>query len=62
MSGIGLDDDDWSLETVLTDDQVEELTDLGLETKALSCHFELNKGLDMEEGYRMDVLLTVQVN
>lgn len=29
---------------VLTDDQVEELADFGLETKALSCHFELERG------------------
>lgn len=42
--------DDWSLEMVLTDDQVEELTDLGLETKAFTCHFELDKGSDADEG------------
>jgi hypothetical protein len=41
--------DDSLSQTVLTDDQVEELTDFSLEAKALRCHFELGKGLGVGE-------------
>lgn len=40
---------DSSSKTMLTDDQVEELTDFSLEAKALRCHFELYKGLGVGE-------------
>lgn len=49
MSSDRISGHEGSSDMVLTDDQVQELTDFSLEAKAFG-HFELGKGLGMQES------------